>query len=1299
MACNVSRNVNVLFNSSSEPEPIVRYLFEDNKYDSIMNDLLSSTSDGSVIIDRTLWNNMINVQVSDFDYYNKLKESFEKLLQQQTSFVEIEETITLKFVESVEKSVKFVIEKEYLKECIFVKGWSLKCFHSTNADVSRFVDGILSNCLNSEQASININTCSYLPFAMLSFTEIWRNTLHKFHKPTQEQRRQRQITQVCNNPMISENIKKTFSCFTGLNNMNGGSLIKHDDDVYEINTVQDIREILGFQRDIKINKIVFTMESPSNVKGNDTVNKSIAQGNLSSDDLNNIFWTNKKAVLQIAANTAQHEDNVNNVLKIAYSLDYNIKNLDELTTLYIDQGKFFISGTMKGYLKLITPEHTNTRNKIQEQILTIVKELQENKSIDPSVETENKKKIQKQIDEIESKIRITEKRSSTFKTPRQQKEFQEELEQHRQTLTNLQLSLKTTLQQIIDEQEKKKNELEATLKKHDANISTLIKQRQFIVYKNVENVNKCQLNAQRATTIVLNIVKFIQILHDKGLHHTDISPKNIYCNTKNTTGTYLARYEKVTDIGDIGIIDPLYASPRVFAKACSNSVDEYRNMLFDMLSKILVSLFEGSQLKTVDKAYRSDKIHSIFLKLLQNANSTFTKNSNTETKNSNTETKNSNAETKNSNAETKNSNTETTNSNAETKNSNAETKNSNAKTKNSNTETKNSNAKTKNSNTETKNSNTETKNSNAETKNYETNDALEIKTCLYSLAITVLELMPTFKDNNNNDFDKCIRMVEIMLFNDIRSYSDILEQIQSVHEQTGTIHTNAQPNVHKMMTDANSSSYVNVNKGMCFARKDNPTILLHFTGRGQYSFDVISDHTLLKYVRYYVDDTKDWDPTKTLTDYLPKYNCNTYNLMIYASSIRNNPQYNKNVVKVIQAILDGLPKDKTFNNVGVFYKTYNYNNAIRKVYNNEGKPICKYMVNGIVDIPNDNVSTTNALFEFKHIVSDEDSEFAYQHSWWLKMFKEVVSDFATTPCGHKRFKQFEGTCWFNATINSLILVPSIATLLIYMFGVWINKKDDNEKEYFFEHAQFASCPKDMTVEDIVYTVVYLLFIQGRYARPTDGNFISHYASIVKSMSVFGSTQFYIDMVEKHGLEKAKLFGSGHWSELALKVIAKNIFHPRIALFKEVDEYRENYNINLSSSDQVYPYILFLGPAEKGNIIQIMNQQLDKEIFINNSTVYVLQSAVMRIQDKTDNIHALHDVACVICNNKGYIYNSWDEIVQEDWYNLQFDNFLKHTNNSKKSPNRNYKFLAFACLTYVRRDVKLLLESHANELTE
>jgi len=520
----------------------------------------------------------------------------------------------------------------------------------------------------------------------------------------------------------------------------------------------------------------------------------------------------------------------------------------------------------------------------------------------------------------------------------------------------------------------------------------------------------------------------------------------------------------------------------------------------------------------------------------------------------------------------------------------------------------------------------------------------------------------------------------------------------------------------KSLTKSQYDRYKKYIKKLCEFNKDQDIIIYHFTK------SILRPEPKLKYYNISSENSI-YD---TLSNAIEL--CDKNNILIIIES-----EYFNTITDILNDIIASFSTEMSLKNITIINFTKNTEKVIYKIPQSK---IFKKIINVFPNNqkialndpdffpdktpPNKNIeTTTNTQLKSKYTISfgktvggslekvlirlmDTDTKSNnVKDSWWYKWYFGVPS------CADVRLSQSTGTCWLNATINSIFLISSLVSRIK-------NNHDMNKK--IISLKDFTNAPH--TLDTMIHSLVRHLLINKEKAQQTDGNFVGALASKIKCVYESKPQPFCENIA----------YGDGGSSFPAIKIIFEHTLKPQdyvcisvqqqtyenyknsiatknklnATLTKEYNDYVKLYN---QSNDQksleselnrkkklldeiditMDPIIKY--NLKKYNMVTEKNKELitkmdnintpDILVFGNdfssvpretifNGAKYVLNSA-------TISINIEHAICGIICNGKSYVYDSNNIIVECDgWAEGNIEPYLKNDATIKLYNNNKIK---------------------------
>lgn len=359
---------------------------------------------------------------------------------------------------------------------------------------------------------------------------------------------------------------------------------------------------------------------------------------------------------------------------------------------------------------------------------------------------------------------------------------------------------------------------------------------------------------------------------------------------------------------------------------------------------------------------------------------------------------------------------------------------------------------------------------------------------------------------------------------------------------------------------------------------------------------------------------------------------------------------------------------------------YNTKTAVRKVVNvimHDDKDSLDFMLaegnKGEVRLQNSRKSLNMIRLPQDEILAHDDSIYG---QWWYRLFNKVPL------CADGRLIQTQGTCWWNASANMLMLTDTIAALLKLTWSTLPSKYQDCIGQIGLD-----SCPnRNISPTDFMYVLINQIVIQGSRALDKEVDFSSDAAGLFynvttkhrKAMNAsYQVTKKQTSAANAYKLLQVDGGNSMHSFEVFMKTLLKvgrhyNIlFSPHETVDKDNPHFKYDIEPNIIEDRFVvmpeflhlwrefpYPQILILNtafPPSRG---------LPSEISVNRH-MYDLEAASMMMQSEKFSDHV---VAGLTCHNASkstrYIFDSNNIIAINDWATLVQGEDEKNTKRLK-----------------------------------
>ena len=359
--------------------------------------------------------------------------------------------------------------------------------------------------------------------------------------------------------------------------------------------------------------------------------------------------------------------------------------------------------------------------------------------------------------------------------------------------------------------------------------------------------------------------------------------------------------------------------------------------------------------------------------------------------------------------------------------------------------------------------------------------------------------------------------------------------------------------------------------------------------------------------------------------------------------------YGENKGGEIRWVLDSLNPGQIYNNINIINEINESSSILDLVYLTDVRVKknvnvfihlhkTKYknkILRNISGIVTQQAKTKEGEYNIRRLDVPKNTTSSVHEQWWFKWFFNIPS------CASGRLVQFTGTCWFNSTINLLLLTQPIAKLMVKSYNNWISKRN---RKKFETNATFGTClTKDTDLHVILYTIIYLVLVKGQKAQLSNANFTSEVAAQINNLAEAKGDKNYrrSKKIAENVEELRNKYGDSGNPIDAIYVILNEMFSTEYLILSNT-EYSETiikWKIN--------PNILvFLYP--KGPIY--------KRITFNN-VQYEIQAANIALDyyhEVTKKWVIGHAVAGLRCGEEFYIYDSNNIILNIDWFKNEND---------------------------------------------
>lgn len=349
-----------------------------------------------------------------------------------------------------------------------------------------------------------------------------------------------------------------------------------------------------------------------------------------------------------------------------------------------------------------------------------------------------------------------------------------------------------------------------------------------------------------------------------------------------------------------------------------------------------------------------------------------------------------------------------------------------------------------------------------------------------------------------------------------------------------------------------------------------------------------------------------------------------------------------------------------------------------------------------------------------------------EEQWWFSWY------FNIPPCANIRLLQSTGTCWANASINSLFLIKEISEIIQERYTELSEDEQNNANvnpNYKIKLKDFGN--SDYSLEEKLFSLVYHLLVNKTKAKYSDGNFVGYLATHLKCQyenkpkkchdiqyGDSGSSALAIKTMTQY------LFNKDDYIFVDLKEILINGYENLVKKFKKKiktqDKYINRYNEEIKKVNIDQRGIDTLKNKIEG--LDIALKKMNRKIETNGKQLKNLDFGDFNIDDnkmfskykpnkilifagefdrniKKNIIFAdqkyqllsstigvkandFHLISGIICNNKSYVYDSNNILVETDWENGEKGLEKYFNNRNVKEMYKKINFVYIECLVYI-----------------
>ena len=270
-----------------------------------------------------------------------------------------------------------------------------------------------------------------------------------------------------------------------------------------------------------------------------------------------------------------------------------------------------------------------------------------------------------------------------------------------------------------------------------------------------------------------------------------------------------------------------------------------------------------------------------------------------------------------------------------------------------------------------------------------------------------------------------------------------------------------------------------------------------------------------------------------------------------------------------------------------------------------------------------------------------------------------------TKCNIFGLKQSNGTCWFNAALNGILLGEYSSIVFKYLIMEEFKKLSNEERNYVYDNNIGNEIEQTCPIKfGKMYMYKYFIKILCSTVKDIDYS-IDHASMIMKNMKINNKPLYLID---------------GGFSLKGIKKILGFFFNERQFVTLDHNLLLQQTSIQLKSDAT---FLLFgEGDYTNNNSFKEKLHRIQDEV-IANGQVYLLDHIVMSIKFK--NMIMTHCVVGYKCNNTPLVYDSNDAMyVQMNW--LDFGSETLNIQMAKHTAiYGNFKSVHFAYICYIKKE--------------
>ena len=437
--------------------------------------------------------------------------------------------------------------------------------------------------------------------------------------------------------------------------------------------------------------------------------------------------------------------------------------------------------------------------------------------------------------------------------------------------------------------------------------------------------------------------------------------------------------------------------------------------------------------------------------------------------------------------------------------------------------------------------------------------------------------------------------------------------------------------------------------------------------------------------------------------------CKRYNILIYCSAL-NNSEIAQHLQNALTFCINNIPIIR-FKNVSIIM-------------------LCssKLMIGEILHTPMKN--NTQIFRKVVNVVSadfnSKKSEFTYGNQLYVSKYHKTYSSsnklndqwwykwqMGVPACASGRLVQVTGTCWFNSSLNMLLLSNISKKMLILKW----NQLPQKEKDDVINFGGLDKCLlKSAPLKKMLFIVIYNILIMDEQSQSKQGNWIKELAGLTKSLILTKSESTYANLKVKHLKET---YADGEFIDNSIRilfgVLGINFKSLVLNTIERSEEFRMLYQKNYEKKITIKEKAILahyntivknqntVWQKLKNNLHPIFNLdelnstckfpewKNDKiplyihihpqteeilnlpEIITVNNTRYIIESCGIRVAD--------HAIAGLRCNDIFYVYDSNNYIIKTNWHKGDISHY-------REICSFNFDKYYFNSLVYVKEDIWL-----------